>query len=207
LSYQIGYVKTAAESPSCRCSGTGTTLTPYLNSAQVSPRGYTTLTLQAGFISSTRRIKSKAMFAGSCVDMICFVISLEMLHRLQRAHERYLIRQAKAQCASAERLEHSPISSESSRSNALDKDPSESNTHATPLMGRASNAASASHQFRPSLSEQTVRALMHMVQFSVAYFIMLLAMYYNSYFILCILIGAFLGFFIFAWDTANSAER
>jgi solute carrier family 31 (copper transporter), member 1 len=74
-------------------------------------------------------------------------------------------------------------------------------------MGRASNAASASHQFRPSLSEQTVRALMHMVQFSVAYFIMLLAMYYNSYFILCILIGAFLGFFIFAWDTANSAER
>jgi solute carrier family 31 (copper transporter), member 1 len=48
---------------------------------------------------------------------------------------------------------------------------------------------------------------MHMVQFSVTYFIMLLAVYYNGYFIICILIGAFLGFFIFAWDTAKPAER
>jgi solute carrier family 31 (copper transporter), member 1 len=40
-----------------------------------------------------------------------------------------------------------------------------------------------------------------MLQFGVAYFIMLLAMYYNGYLIICILTGAFLGAFIFSWDT------
>ncbi|KAJ5933454.1 hypothetical protein N7454_005783 [Penicillium verhagenii] len=54
--------------------------------------------------------------------------------------------------------------------------------------------------YRPSPVEQFVRALFHMMQFAVAYFIMLLAMYYNGYIIICIFIGAFLGSFIFSWD-------
>lgn len=39
-----------------------------------------------------------------------------------------------------------------------------------------------------------------MLQFAVAYFIMLLAMYYNGYIIISIIIGAFLGAFIFSWE-------
>ncbi|KAJ5094603.1 hypothetical protein N7456_010464 [Penicillium angulare] len=54
--------------------------------------------------------------------------------------------------------------------------------------------------YRPSPVEQTVRALFHMVQFAVAYFIMLLAMYYNGYIIICIFLGAFIGSFIFSWE-------
>ena len=53
---------------------------------------------------------------------------------------------------------------------------------------------------RPSLLQQAVRAALHMVEFAVAYFIMLLAMYYNGYIIICILIGAFLGYFAFDWE-------
>lgn len=54
--------------------------------------------------------------------------------------------------------------------------------------------------YRPSPVEQIIRALMHMLQFAVAYFIMLLAMYFNGYIIICIFIGAFLGSLIFSWE-------
>lgn len=40
-----------------------------------------------------------------------------------------------------------------------------------------------------------------MVQFAIAYIVMLLAMYYNGYLIICIFIGAFLGNFAFNWET------
>ena len=53
---------------------------------------------------------------------------------------------------------------------------------------------------RPTALLQLARAAIHMVQFGVAYFVMLLAMYYNGYIIICILIGAFLGSFIFSWE-------
>ena len=74
--------------------------------------------------------------------------------------------------------------------------------------------------FRPTLLEQAVRALLHTLQFAVAYIVMLygqpnpillfrsgpslipssLAMYYNGYIIICILIGAYVGSFIFHWQ-------
>lgn len=57
--------------------------------------------------------------------------------------------------------------------------------------------------YRPSLIEHTVRSLLHMVQFGVAYFVMLLAMYFNGYIIICIIIGAFLGAFIFSWEPVD----
>lgn len=53
---------------------------------------------------------------------------------------------------------------------------------------------------RPTIVEHTIRSLLHMLQFAVAYFVMLLAMYFNGYFIICIFIGAFLGAFLFSWE-------
>jgi copper transporter 1 len=60
---------------------------------------------------------------------------------------------------------------------------------------------------RPSLIEQLVRALLHMLQFAVAYFVMLLAMYFNGYIIICIFIGAFLGSFIFSWEPVSLSKE
>ena len=100
--------------------------------------------------------------------------------------------------------------------------------HASPDSGSAiqpgKNGAAVVHApftgYRPNVFEQAIRALLHMVQFAVAYFIMLwanphpqatwvgranrktrLAMYYNGYIIICIFIGAFLGGFVFQWET------
>ncbi|KAJ5591029.1 hypothetical protein N7450_005001 [Penicillium hetheringtonii] len=56
---------------------------------------------------------------------------------------------------------------------------------------------------RPSPVEQIVRALLHTLQFGIAYIVMLLAMYYNGYLIICIFIGAFLGSLIFSWEEVS----
>lgn len=36
--------------------------------------------------------------------------------------------------------------------------------------------------------------------FAAAYFVMLLAMYFNGYIIMCIFLGAWLGAFVFTWE-------
>lgn len=61
--------------------------------------------------------------------------------------------------------------------------------------------------YRPSPVEQVIRALLHMLQFAVAYFIMLLAMYFNGYIIICIFIGAFLGSLIFSWEPVTQNKE
>jgi len=43
-----------------------------------------------------------------------------------------------------------------------------------------------------------------MLQFAVAYFVMLLAMYYNGFILLSICIGAWFGSFVFSWETINT---
>lgn len=61
----------------------------------------------------------------------------------------------------------------------------------------------AKEPYRPSPVEQVTRALLHMLQFAVAYIIMLLAMYFNGYIIICIFVGAFLGSLIFSWEPVS----
>jgi len=61
--------------------------------------------------------------------------------------------------------------------------------------------------YRPSPMEQLVRAFLHMLQFAIAYFIMLLAMYYNGYIIICIFIGAFLGSVVFSWEPVSLSKE
>ncbi|OAR00253.1 hypothetical protein LLEC1_08115, partial [Akanthomyces lecanii] len=39
-----------------------------------------------------------------------------------------------------------------------------------------------------------------MLQFGTAYIVMLFAMYYNGYILLCIVLGAFIGFMAFNWE-------
>lgn len=134
------------------------------------------------------------MFAGSCIGVILLVMSLEFLRRAGKEYDRYILRQAEQQ--------HQPASVQANAnhgSNVAHKDlTSSSIIAAQPLL------TPRFRQFRPSILQQTVRAVLHMVQFGVAYFIMLLAMYYNGYFIISIMVGAFIGSFIFSWETIDT---
>ena len=70
--------------------------------------------------------------------------------------------------------------------------------------GSCCSSVSTPSTFRPTVLQQAVRATLHMTQFAVAYFIMLLAMYYNGYIIISIIIGAWLGAFVFNWQKVST---
>ncbi|KAK1245658.1 hypothetical protein MKX07_004727 [Trichoderma sp. CBMAI-0711] len=152
------------------------------------------------FISKHWQITSKGMFAGSCIGVILLVIALEFLRRLSKEYDRFLIKQHLARFRDA-----------SSAPVAVAAKPAKSAAEAAGGESVTSLEAAprAVPPFRPSVLQQALRALLHVAQFSVAYIVMLLAMYYNGYFIICIFIGAYIGSFVFHWEplTAGSDEK
>jgi copper transporter 1 len=149
-------------------------------------------TIDACFLDESWQITSKGMFAGSCIGVICLVICLEFLRRVGREYDAYIVRRHNIHLQIQANTNNKHNSSDSSPAPAP-----KPATAATPLFGLGDRSDG---QVRPTLFDQLIRALLHMLQFAVAYFIMLLAMYYNGYFIICIFIGAFIGSFIFAWE-------
>jgi copper transporter 1 len=140
-----------------------------------------------GFLSSSWHITSNGMFAGSCIGVLLLVISLEALRRASREYDAYIMRAHMKNFTS-------PATAASSLQDTSD-DPSKtpSTQSTTPLLQPQS--------FTPNIFQQFVRAFLHMAQFAVAYIVMLLAMYYNGYLIICIFLGAFVGAFIFSWHS------
>ncbi|KAF3045210.1 Copper Transporter integral membrane protein that functions in high affinity copper transport [Didymella heteroderae] len=143
-------------------------------------------TVDSCFIARSWHITSKGMFAGSCIGVILLVVILEFLRRTGKEYDRHIVQQYLASHAPA-----APAASSDSSDNSK-----------TP----ATNAAPTVQRFHPNVLQQAIRALLHMLQFAVAYFIMLLAMYYNGYIIICIFIGAYLGYFIFGWESFNVGQ-
>jgi copper transporter 1 len=154
-------------------------------------------TVDSCFLASSWKITSNGVFAGSCIGVVLLTISLEMLRRGVKEYDRFLVNKH------LKSLTVIPI--RSSKAGSDDGSP-------------ARNCPSVVGQgYRPTILEQAIRALLHMTQFAVAYFIMLcvpiapivghwmltsarLAMYYNGYIIICIFLGAYIGSFIFPWE-------
>lgn len=135
------------------------------------------------------------MFSGSCVGVVGLVLLLELLRRLQREYDRLIAQQAQQR----------KLENESGDDGYAGEDPPHS---AIPLLSEWAKSLplpSRDSGYLPTAPQQAVRALLYTLQLAVAYTIMLLAMYYNGYILLSILIGAFIGSFIFSWvDTGNT---
>lgn len=156
------------------------------------------------------------MFAGSCIGVILLVMSLEFLRRMSREYDRYVLAE---RIRYMRRLGGSPSASDNRLVGEVAESTASTDRHAdgkTGLMaldsGFKTTMTTAGESkgivmIRPTLLQQLIRAGLHMVTFAVAYFVMLLAMYYNGYFIICILIGAFIGAFIFSWETVGAGNR
>ncbi|KAI1454712.1 Ctr copper transporter family-domain-containing protein [Annulohypoxylon moriforme] len=151
-------------------------------------------TVDACFLSSSWHIKSKGMFAGSCIGVILLAITLEALRRSVKEYDRYLVRKNADGGLVAVTSTDSPKT-----------DPP--TTAASGAQSSVTPAAAAAAGYRPKVWEQAVRALLHTAQFVVAYFLMLLAMYYNGYFIICIFIGAYIGSFIFQYEKLGGGQQ
>ena len=183
-------IKSSSSNLCCiRCSGTGIPSTPV---RRLRPDSKKLPLTRPGFISSSWRITSSGMFAGSCIGVILLVMSLEFLRRLGVEYDRYIAGQSRF-ISSRSRLAATKDSNVAVQEPVSSDEQLQGHQHGQACMSRR-NA-------RPTLVQHIVRSLLHMLQFGVAYFVMLLAMYYNGYFIICILIGSFLGYFVFSWQT------
>ncbi|KAI1464294.1 Ctr copper transporter family-domain-containing protein [Daldinia caldariorum] len=154
-------------------------------------------TVDACFISSSWHITSKGMFAGSCIAVILLGILLEFLRRSVKEYDSYLI------CKNVGKGLVVSVASHDDNEDGRTS-PKSGQTAAN---GLSSVCPSSSSGYRPKLFEQAIRAFLHTAQFVVAYFLMLLAMYYNGYIIICIFIGAYIGSFIFQWEKLGGAQQ
>ena len=144
------------------------------------------------------------MFGGSCIGVIALVISLEFLRRLQREYARRVAHSLRPSLVkhvrSIERSKDSPDTASEDAKN-------ESSLSSKDLPLRVpSPLASRTVGQRISMIQQAIRAALYTAQFAVAYILMLLAMYYNGYIIICIFIGAFIGHFALSWDLTRSED-
>lgn len=136
-------------------------------------------------------------------------MSLEFLRRLSKEYDRYILRTARKQRSTAlpyESASPSLLPSPTRKSmDAADREVEsiQSSTRNRGARDDPSRITADRIIFKPTLLQQIVRATLHMVQFAVAYFIMLLAMYFNGYIIICIIIGAWLGSFVFSWEAIS----
>lgn len=133
-------------------------------------------TIDACFLSRSWHIHSSGAMAASCIGVMLLTVSLELLRRLGKEYDAFVIRQFHSHAA---RL---PKSSSGSGAN-----------------GETGVQGPQTLTFRASPLQQLVRAVIHAVTFGVAYIIMLLAMYFNGFIILSIFIGAGIGKFVCDW--------
>lgn len=117
------------------------------------------------------------MFAASCIGTMLLVVVLEVLRRVGKEYDSLILRQFQRHVAAQ-------TASSKNESNCCAETPSTAPQVVT---------------FRASPLQQLIRAVIHAVTFGVAYIIMLLAMYFNGYIIISIIIGAGIGKFVCDW--------
>ena len=123
------------------------------------------------------------MFAGSCIGVICLVIVLEFLRRLQREFDKFIaLNSIPSVEASAEdeNVGKKADSSSEERSPESSSPLAEGGRMRTTLLQERLASGNLMRAGKPTLLQQATRATIHTLQFAVAYFIMLLAMYYNG---------------------------
>lgn len=139
-----------------------------------------------GFLADSWLIENEGMFAASCIGVFLLVICLEFLRRLSKEYDSFILRQFQQHVASQQAR---ASKSESSCCAADDLPPAAAGPQIV--------------MFRASPVQQLVRAIIHAVAFGVAYILMLIAMAFNGYIIICIVLGAGVGKFLSDWMTAK----
>lgn len=125
------------------------------------------------------------MFAASCIGVALLVVCLEFLRRVGKEHDAYLARQFGRHL----RLSQAHMASATTTDCcATDLGESES-------VSQQQRYAT----YRASPLQQLCRAVIHGCTLGLAYIIMLLAMHYNGYIIISIILGAIIGKFLCDW--------
>ena len=141
-------------------------------------------TIDACFLTEGWHIQNNGMFAATCIGAMLLVVLLEFLRRAGKEYDALILRQFQrhvaAQTAAARSSSTSCCSDDTPRAVL----PTTVTMRVTPL-------------------QQLIRSVIHAVTFGIAYITMLLAMHFNGYVIICIIIGAGIGKFVCDWMVAK----
>lgn len=128
-------------------------------------------TIDSCFIAESWRITSAGMFAGSCIGVILLVLCLEFLRRSVKEYDRYLIRSHAAKYTAVRA--GNPANGADSEATKNGDAPDGKGPSVGVVAGDCAAVVGSVPPFRPSVLQQAIRALLHMLQFAVAYFVML----------------------------------
>ncbi|KAI1495469.1 copper transport protein ctr4 [Biscogniauxia marginata] len=134
-------------------------------------------TIDSCFLSESWQIQNEGMMAASCIGVMLLVLCLEFLRRIGKEYDSFLLRQFRQHLAARAVLNKQ---SDSCCSDMLSPGLQTVTFRATPL-------------------QQLIRSVIHAVSFGLAYIIMLIAMGFNGYIIISIIIGAGIGKFVCDW--------
>ncbi|RLV91922.1 Copper transport protein CTR3 [Spathaspora sp. JA1] len=146
-------------------------------------------TIDSCFLARSWHVSTKAQFAGSCIGVFLLCVVGQWLHRFSQEYDAAIVRrnQPIVDCAC---------------------DDSDGGKTAIPVAGPSNPLLYAfSHNWfaNPAAGvvaspmEHLVRSFLFVVEWGLAYLIMLFFMYYNGYIIISCLLGAFVGKLIFAY--------
>lgn len=144
-------------------------------------------TIDACFLTTSWHIKNEGMFAATCIGVILLVVVLELLRRLGKEYDALILRRFQQHVAAQVAL------ARSSAANAA------TTCCGPPPPEEAPSTGPRVVTFRATPLQQLIRSVIHAVTFGLAYIVMLLAMYFNGYIIICIIIGAGIGKFVCDW--------
>ncbi|KAH7354024.1 copper transport protein ctr4 [Plectosphaerella cucumerina] len=139
-------------------------------------------TIDACFLAESWHITNNGAFAASCIGVALLTVCLEVVRRLGKEYDALLLRQFHARAAELAALPKAQPPTTCCDNN-----------------DQPTSAAKPVLIFRASPLEQLIRAVLHATFFGLAYIIMLLAMYYNGYIIISIILGAGLGKYLCDW--------
>jgi solute carrier family 31 (copper transporter), member 1 len=126
------------------------------------------------------------MFAGSCIAVALLAMSLSLLRRMSHEYDKRIIK------------DHERRTLDDHRNSSVSMTPLRADSTAKRV-----SMVQTSGGFRPHFLQQMARGILHLSQFVVAYFTMLIFMLLNGYLIFSIVVGIFLGYMLFEWETVD----
>ncbi|CCC07947.1 hypothetical protein SMACR_01510 [Sordaria macrospora] len=164
-------------------------------------------TIDACFIHPSWQITTQGAFAATCIGIMLMVVLLEFLRRLGKEYDEWIVRDFRRRSALIREQQRRLRQQQQRQTSSTSCDGKGATTSVTERRRgggyMSTKATTTTLKFRASPLQQLIRAVIHAVMFGLGYLVMLLAMYYNGYVIISILIGALIGKFLCDWLTVQ----
>ncbi|KAI0870584.1 ctr copper transporter [Hypoxylon argillaceum] len=136
-------------------------------------------TIGSCFLAESWLIENEGMMAATCIGVFLLAIMLEFVRRVGKEYDQFIVLQFQKH-----------VNARAAMSRSEDD-----------CCSGGSREGSQTVTFRATLIQQLIRSFIHAVAFGIAYILMLIAMGFNGYVIIVIIIGVGFGKFICDWMT------